>query len=71
MTTPWGEMLRTALALGVGPEGFWGLSLREWRWLTARPEGAAPMGRTDLERLAAAWPDKGGGDPSPGDGEET
>jgi uncharacterized phage protein (TIGR02216 family) len=55
--TPWGEMLRTALALGVGPEAFWRLSLREWRWLTARPASAAPMGRRDLERMTAAWPD--------------
>lgn len=53
----WGEMLRTAARLGVGPEGFWRLSLREWRMLTQRPEGLAPMGRLDFERMAEAWPD--------------
>ena len=50
-------MLRTAARLGVGPEGFWRLSLREWRMLTQRPEGLAPMGRLDFERMAEAWPD--------------
>jgi uncharacterized phage protein (TIGR02216 family) len=55
--TPWGEMLRTAARLGVGPEGFWRLSLREWRMLTERPGGVAPIGRRDFERMAEAWPD--------------
>jgi hypothetical protein len=55
--TPWGEMLRTAARLGVRPEGFWRLSLREWRMLTARPEGPEPMRHEDLMRMAEAWPD--------------
>ena len=55
--TPWGEMLRTAASLGVGPEAFWRLSLREWRMLTERPGTAAPLGRSDFERMAEAWPD--------------
>ena len=55
--TPWDEMLRTAARLGVGPEGFWRLSLREWRMLTARAGGVAPMGRGEFERMAEAWPD--------------
>ncbi|MBU1540217.1 MAG: phage tail assembly chaperone [Alphaproteobacteria bacterium] len=50
-------MLRTAARLGVGPEGFWRLSLREWRMLTERPGGGALMGRQDFERMAGAWPD--------------
>lgn len=57
MSTPWAEMLRLAAAWGVGPESFWRLSLKEWRMLTARPEGAAPMGRGELEALSARWPD--------------
>ena len=57
MKTPWGAMLRTAAALGVAPEGFWRLSLREWRMLTETPGAARPMGRAELERLAEAWPD--------------
>lgn len=55
--TPWGEMLRTAARLGVGPEGFWRLSLREWRMLTERPDVGTPLGREDLMRMAEAWPD--------------
>lgn len=55
--TPWGEMLRAAARLGVGPEGFWRLSLREWRMLTARPDRGAPMGRAELMRMAERWPD--------------
>ncbi|WP_292028200.1 phage tail assembly chaperone [Brevundimonas sp. UBA2416] len=55
--TPWGEMIRTGARLGLAPEGFWRLSLREWRMLTARPEGPAPMRRDDLMRMVEAWPD--------------
>ena len=43
--------------LGVTPEAFWRLSLREWGMLVAGPADAAPMGRADLERLAEIWPD--------------
>jgi hypothetical protein len=50
-------MLRAAARLGVGPEEFWRLSLREWRMLTERPEGALPMRREDLTRMAEVWPD--------------
>lgn len=50
-------MLRTAVALGVASEAFWRLSLVEWRMLTQAPPGASPMGRSEFERLMAAWPD--------------
>ncbi len=50
--------MRAAARLGVEPEGFWRLSLREWRMLTARPEGPSPMGRDELMRMAEAWPDE-------------
>ncbi len=56
--TPWGEMLRAAAGLGVGPQAFWRLSLREWRMLTARPRAAGPLGRNEFERMAEAWPDE-------------
>jgi uncharacterized phage protein (TIGR02216 family) len=56
--TPWGELLRAAAGLGVEPQAFWRLSLREWRMLTARPEGPAPMRRDDLMRMEEAWPDE-------------
>lgn len=57
--TPWGEMLRVAARLGVGPEAFWRLSLKEWRMLTEAPPGAIPMGREGLARLMEDWPDGG------------
>jgi len=56
--TPWGEMLRTAASLGLGPEAFWRLSLREWRWLTAAE--ARPLERGELAALMAAFPDRAG-----------
>ena len=55
--TPWGEMLRTAARLGVGPEGFWQLSLREWRMLTERSGQAGSLGRSEMERMVERWPD--------------
>ena len=54
---PWPEMMRLAARLGVGPEGFWRLSLKEWRMLTARAEAVLPMGRGVLEQMAERWPD--------------
>ena len=51
-------MLRTALALGVMPEAFWRLSIREWRMLTERPGAVGPMGRGEMERLSERWPDE-------------
>lgn len=57
-------MLRLAVErFGVKPDGFWRLSLREWRMLTASAEPVA-MRRDDLERLAARWPD-GAAEPDP------
>ena len=50
-------MLRMAVALGVSPEGFWRLSLKEWRMLTAVAPGAVPMRREEVEALMKAWPD--------------
>jgi uncharacterized phage protein (TIGR02216 family) len=56
--TPWAEMLRAALAVGVRPEAFWRLSVREWRMLTERVAAQGPMGRGVFERMAEAWPDE-------------
>ncbi|MBA4804924.1 MAG: phage tail assembly chaperone [Brevundimonas sp.] len=50
-------MLRAAALRGLPPEAFWRLSLKEWRMLSAPPGAAAPMARTEFERLAEAWPD--------------
>ncbi len=50
-------MLRAAVAMGIRPEAFWRLSLKEWRMLTAVSAGAVPMGRGELEQMMRAWPD--------------
>lgn len=50
-------MMRAAVAMGVSPEGFWRLSLREWRWLTAGEAGVVPMGRGGLDEMMRRWPD--------------
>lgn len=52
---PWDGMLKTALAMGIGPEVFWRLSLREWRWL-GRSVSGAPS-RMELSEMMAACPD--------------
>lgn len=52
----WSEMMRAAGRLGVSPDAFWRLSLREWRWLTGAG-GAAAMTRDEMEQLAERWPD--------------
>lgn len=57
--TPWAEMLRAAMRMGVAPEAFWRLSLKEWRMLTEAPRGTAPMGRAGLAKLMEDWPDGG------------
>lgn len=55
--TPWGAMLQAAVRMGVMPEAFWRLSLKEWRMLMTAPAQASPMGRADFERIVEAWPD--------------
>jgi len=50
-------MLRMAVTIGVSPEGFWRLSLREWRMLTEAAAGVLPMGRRELDEMMRAWPD--------------
>lgn len=53
----WAAMLRTAMSLGVPPDAFWRLSLKEWRMLTERT-GEPRLGRDGLEALMARWPDE-------------
>ncbi|WP_421736886.1 phage tail assembly chaperone [Caulobacter sp.] len=53
----WSDALRLAVRLGVPPEAFWRLSLREWRALTDAP--AAPvLTRPGLDALVARFPDQ-------------
>lgn len=51
-------MVRIAATLGVSPQAFWRLSLKEWRMLTERPPSSAPLGREELLRMTEAWPDE-------------
>ena len=51
--------MRAAMRMGVTPEAFWRLSLKEWRMLTETPRGAAPMGRAGLAKRMEDWPDGG------------
>lgn len=53
---PWAEMMRAATAMGISPERFWALSLREWLWLAGPGEQA--IGRAALESLMNAFPDR-------------
>lgn len=56
----WGEAVRAAGLMGVAPEAFWRLSVREWRMLTGPAAVPTPMSRRELEALAEAWPDRTG-----------
>lgn len=53
----WGAPLRLALSLGIAPEAFWRLSLKEWRTLIETPP-APVLTRTDLSALIARYPDE-------------
>ncbi len=55
--TPWPGLLLAALKLGITPEVFWRLSVREWQALTASQKRTG-FGRGDLSRLLSAFPDK-------------
>lgn len=52
---PWAEMWRAALRAGIRPDGFWGLSVREWRWLSGA--GESGLERERLADLMSAFPD--------------
>ncbi len=52
-------MLRLAVMMGIMPEAFWRLSLREWRWLSAPSQGEA-LGRNMLQQMMQQFPDEVG-----------
>jgi uncharacterized phage protein (TIGR02216 family) len=43
--------------LRLPPSVFWNLSLPEWRALTTPPRAAAPLVRSEFERLMSQYPD--------------
>ena len=47
---PWADMLRAALTVGIDPQAFWTLSLKEWRWM-ARGAARSAMSRAELMAL--------------------
>ncbi len=54
---PWRHWLAYAVAgLGLDPQSFWTLTIREWRWLTDRA-GAEALSRDGLDALLALYPD--------------
>ena len=54
----WGPRLRYAvMGLGLTPEAFWRLSLREWLMLTGSGESLA-LPRTELIALMQQFPDQ-------------
>lgn len=63
MTTPhhdWHDALRAAAHLGISPDVFWRLSLREWLALVHTGQAHAPLSRTQLSDLMARFPDSKG-----------
>ena len=53
----WAGLLRAAGVVGVRPSEFWRLTPAELRMLLGRDAGTAPLSRSRLEELAAAFPD--------------
>lgn len=53
--TPWFAMLQVAKALGIAPESFWRLGLREWRALVSTTSDA--LSRAAFAELAHRFPD--------------
>ena len=54
---PWRRwFLFAVVSLGLAPEDFWALTLKEWRFLA--PEESAALSRGGLDRLIALYPDE-------------
>lgn len=53
----WAEMLQAGVRMGLAPDVFWRLSLREWRMLTVVAGAVEPPGRAAFEQMALQWPD--------------
>lgn len=53
---PWKAMYRAALARGVAADGFWRLSLKEWRWLVSANTTPA-LDKVAFETLLKQYPD--------------
>ena len=62
MQFDWAALMRAGIAArGLTPDQFWSLTPAELLMMLGRSgDGPAPMGRTRLAELAAAFPDTGG-----------
>lgn len=59
---PWSDLLAAAARMGIAPQVFWGISVREWRLIATGASGVAAMGRAQLNELVLKFPDQGAGD---------
>ncbi len=58
----WPGLMRAGLhGAGLRPAEFWALSPAELMFVLGRSAAEAPLGRSRLEELAAAYPDADGG----------
>ncbi|KUF11933.1 rcc01693 family protein [Pseudoponticoccus marisrubri] len=59
----WPSLMRAGMrGLGLRPHEFWALTPAELQLLLGEGSGAAPMGRSRLDELMAAFPDPQGGE---------
>lgn len=55
----WPGLMRAGMAgLGLKPAEFWRLTPAELALMLGDPAAVRPMGRSSLEALRRAWPDK-------------
>ena len=54
----WVGLLRSGARLGMRPRDFWKLTPAELAFLLGKMDAGAPLSRSRLEELAAAFPDE-------------
>lgn len=55
----WPSLMRAGLeGLRLTPDQFWRLTPAELRLMLGQAAGQSPLGRSGLEALMAAWPDR-------------
>ncbi len=60
MSLDWAGLMRAGLVgLRLQPAQFWALTPAELMLMLGLDQGSAPMGRSQLDALLAAFPDKG------------
>ena len=59
MKFDWAALLKAGVrGLGLQPDQFWRLTPAEFRLMLGIDAGSAPMGRSALDALSQAYPDK-------------